>query len=147
MRQITVSGPIRIRTHLLVPSASISSRQGLQAQTQTPQTQTAPPAGTAVVIRMMDAVDSGSDPSGKQYRATVTKPVNADNGVTIAQGAAATVTLASSGPGWTAQLSSVTINGQAVAVRISSASVTGGAQTAGKQRCQHGGGSDLSDIT
>ncbi len=79
---------------------------------------------------MTDAVDSGSDPAGKQYRATVTKPVNADNGVTIAQGAAATVTLAKNGSGWGAQLSSVVINGQVVAVTSSSANVTSAAQSA-----------------
>jgi hypothetical protein len=79
---------------------------------------------------MIDAVNSVSDPAGKQYRASVTKPVNADNGVTIAQGAAATITLASNGSGYVAQLSSVSINGQPVAVASSSASVTSAAQNA-----------------
>ena len=61
---------------------------------------------------MIDTVNSGSDPAGKQYRASVTKAVTAANGVAIAQGAAATVTLTSSGSDYTTQLSSVTINGQ-----------------------------------
>jgi hypothetical protein len=125
MRHIKVSGPLGFALVCLSLSASVSSRQGLQAQTQT-----APAAGTTVVVRMMDAVDSGSDPAGKQYRASVTKPVNADNGVTIAQGAAATVTLANNGSGSAAQLSSVVINGQVVAVTTSSASVTSAAQSA-----------------
>jgi hypothetical protein len=106
-------------------SASVPSRQALHAQSQNP-----PVAGTTVVVRMTDAVDSGSDPAGKNYRSSVTAPVNAGNGVTIAQGAAATVTLASNGSGWVAQLSSVVINGQAVAVTSSSASVTSTTQSA-----------------
>ena len=68
--------------------------------------QTAPAAGTTVVVKMVDSVDSGSDPAGKQYHASVTKAVTAGNGVTIAQDAAATVTLAKSGSGCAAQLSS-----------------------------------------
>ena len=109
---------------------SLSFSMFLVASTQALHGQNAPALGTSVVVKMIDAVDSGSDAAGKQYRASVTKPVNAGNGVTIAQGAAATVTLASSGSGWTAQLSSVTINGQAVAVTSSSASVISTAQNA-----------------
>jgi hypothetical protein len=85
----------------------------------------APAAGTTVAVKMLDAVDSSSDPAGKQYRASVTKAVTASNGVAIAQGAAATVTLTNSGSGYTAQLSSITLNGQPVAVTSGSASVTG----------------------
>ena len=112
-------GPLFFSMFLLV---SMAFTRALHAQT--------PVAGTSVVVKMVDAVDSNNDPAGKQYRASVTKAVNAANGVTIAQGAAATVTLASSGSGWTAQLSSVTINGQAVAVTSSSANVTSAAQSA-----------------
>jgi len=102
----------------------VTSRQALQAQdVQTPV------AGTTVVVNMIDAVDSASNPAGKQYRASVAKPVSA-NGLAIAQGAAAAVTLAKSGSGYTAQLASVTINGQPVAVASSSASVTSAAQNA-----------------
>ena len=88
-------------------SASVTSRQELQAQDV--QTQNPPVAGTTVVVRMIDAVDSVGDPAGKQYRTSVAKPVNAGNGVMIAQGAAATVTLARNESGWVAQLSSVVI--------------------------------------
>jgi hypothetical protein len=98
--------------------------------THTLLAQATPAAGTSVVVKMVDAVDSGSDPAGKQYRASVTKAVTDANGVTIAQGAPATVTLASSASGWTAQLASVTINGQTVAVSSSSAIVTSAAQSA-----------------
>jgi hypothetical protein len=77
-----------------------------------------------VAVKMLDAVDSGSDAAGKQYRASVTKAVTASNGVAIAQGAAATVTLTNSGSGYTAQLSSITLNGQPVTVASGSASVT-----------------------
>jgi hypothetical protein len=106
----------------LLLSASVTCRQALQAQdVQTPA------AGTMVVVKMIDAVDSANGPAGKQYRASVAKPVSA-NGVAIEQGAAAAVTLAKSGSGYTAQLASVTISGQPVAVASSSASVTGAAQ-------------------
>jgi hypothetical protein len=113
-------GPLSFSMFLLV---SMASTQALRAQN-------APASGTSVVVRMIDAVDSGSDPAGKQYRASVTKPVNTGNGVTIPQGAAATVTLTHNGSAWTTQLASVTINGQAVAVTSSSASVTSAAQSA-----------------
>ncbi len=74
-------GPLSLSMLLLV---SMASTQALHAQTQT-----APAAGTSVVVRMMDAVNSANDPAGKQYRASVAKPVNAGNGVMIPQGAAA----------------------------------------------------------
>jgi hypothetical protein len=83
-----------------------------------------------IAVRMIDAVHSTSDPAGKRYRASVTKTVDAANGVVIAQGSAAVVTLAKSGSGWSAQLSSVSINGQPVAVASSPASVTSAAQNA-----------------
>jgi hypothetical protein len=81
---------------------------------------------------MIDTVDSGNDPAGKQYRASVTKAVDAGNGVTIPQGAVAAVTLAknSNGSGWTTQLVSVTVNGQPVAVASGPASVQSGVQSA-----------------
>lgn len=92
----------------------------------------APAAGTSVTVRMIEPIDSSKDPAGKQYRASVTKAVDAGNGVTIPQGAAATVTLANSGngSGWTTQLVSVTINAQPVAVTSAAASVTAPAQSA-----------------
>jgi hypothetical protein len=99
----------------------------LIAFASTPQAlhaQIAPPAGTTVAVKMIDTVNSASDPAGRQYRASVTQAVDAGNGVSIAQGAAATVTLISSGSGYTAHLSSITINGQAVAVTSNSASVS-----------------------
>jgi hypothetical protein len=79
---------------------------------------------------MIDTVNSGSDPAGKQYRASVAKQADAGNGITIAEGSAATVTLTSSGSGYTAQLSSIAINGQQVAVTSNSASVSAVAQSA-----------------
>jgi hypothetical protein len=90
----------------------------------------APAAGTTVSVKMIDTVNSSGDPAGKQYRASVTKAVDAGNGVTIPQGAAATVTLTSSGADYAAQLSSITINGQAVAVTSDSATVSAVAQYA-----------------
>jgi hypothetical protein len=111
------------RSPLFLPILLLISTQPLHAQT-------APSAGTTVAVKMLDTVDSGSDPAGKQYRASVTKGVDAGNGITIAQGAAATITLKSSGSGYTAQLSSITINGQPVTVTSNSATVSASAQLA-----------------
>ncbi|MGA3034264.1 MAG: hypothetical protein ABSD70_13335 [Terracidiphilus sp.] len=123
MRRIKVPaylGPISLLMFLMT---SMSTRQALHAQT-------APAAGTTVAVKMIDTVDSASDSAGQQYRASVTRPVAAGNGVTIAQGSAATVTLSRSGSSYTAQLSSVTIDGQKVAVTSNSASVSAVAQNA-----------------
>jgi hypothetical protein len=87
-------------------------------------------AGATIAVRMIDAVNSTSDPAGKQYRASITKTVDAANGVVIAKGSAAVVTVAKSGPGWSAQLSSVSINGQPVAVASGRANVTSATQSA-----------------
>jgi hypothetical protein len=125
MRRITVSlylGLIFVAMFLIT---SVSTRQVLHAQT-------APAAGATVAVRMIEPIDSSKDPAGKQYRASLTKAVDAGNGVTIPQGAIAAVTLVNNGngSGWTTQLVSVTINGQLVAVTSGSASVTSAAQTA-----------------
>jgi hypothetical protein len=71
----------------------MTSAQTLQAQ--------APATGVSVAVRMIEPVDSSKDTAGKQYRASVTKAVDAGNGATIPQGAAAMVTLVNSGSGWT----------------------------------------------
>jgi hypothetical protein len=89
----------------------------------------APAAGTTVAVKMIDTVNSGSDPAGKQYRASLTTAVES-NGISIPQGAPATVTLTSNGSGYTAHLSSITINGQVVAVNSNSASVSAASQYA-----------------
>ena len=118
---------IRLSTHLEVLSlamfliASLSSRQASRAQA-------APAAGTRVVVKMIDTADSASYSADQQYNATVTAGVDAGNGVMIGRGSAATVTLTNSGGSYTAQLSSVTVNGQVVAVTSSSATVSGFAQ-------------------
>jgi hypothetical protein len=83
-----------------------------------------------IAVRMIDAVNSTSDPAGRQYRASVTRTVDAANGVVIANGSAAVVTVAKSGSGWSAQLSSVSINGQPVAVASGPANVTSATQSA-----------------
>src|SRR5665213_2048926 len=125
MRRVSASTRVGLVVALLFLSASINAGQALHAQTAA-----APAAGTSVVVRMIDAVNSAKDPAGKQYRAAVTKAVDAANGVTIRQGAVAAVTLTKSGSGYAAQLASVTINGHPVAVASGSASVTSGAQSA-----------------
>ncbi len=97
-----------------------NSTQRLHAQTP-----------SSVMVRMLDAIDSGKDAPGKQYRASVTTAVDAGNGVMIPEGAEATVTLvnAGSGSGWNTQLVSVMVNGQPVAVTSGPASVTAAAQS------------------
>ena len=116
MRRIKAySGPLFLSIFLLASTA-------LHAQ--------APAAGTTVSVKMIDTVNSGSDPAGRQYRASVTKAVTAANGIAIAQGAAATITLTSSGSNYAAQLSSFTINGQQVAVTSNSATVSSTTQVA-----------------
>jgi len=125
MRRIQVSafvGPLSIAISLITCA---SPQQVLHAQT-------APTAGTTVAVRMIDTVNSGKDPAGRQYRAVVTRTVNAGDGVIIPQGAVAAVTLMNSGngSGWTTHLVSVTINGQPVAVASDSGSMTSAGQSA-----------------
>ena len=109
--------------------ASVGTTPALHAQTPT-----APAVGTSVAVRLIDAVNSANDAAGKQYRASVTKAVDAGNGETIAPGAVAGVRLVNSGNGspWTTQLVSVTINGQPVAVASSSVSAESEKQNAAK---------------
>ena len=106
-------------TPLFVASIALAWPTPAQAQSPAP-----------VTVRLVDGVDSSKDPGGKQYRASVTKAVDAGNGVVIPQGAAAAVTLVNSASGWTTQLVSVTVNGQPVAVTTGPASVTSAAQSA-----------------
>ncbi len=112
----------------MLVSGSIISTKPLRAQNQ--QTQNAAPSGISVPVKMIDPVDSQTDPAGKQYRASVAKAVNAGSGVQIPQGTPATVVLAQGANGWSTQLTSLTVEGQAIAVTSSSASVTSAAQSA-----------------
>ncbi|MGH7837315.1 MAG: hypothetical protein ACREQC_05740, partial [Candidatus Binataceae bacterium] len=59
----------------------------------------------------------------------VTKPADVGNGVAIAQGSLAIVTLAENQSGWAAQLQSLTVKGQTVNVSSGSASVMSSAQS------------------
>ena len=123
MRQIRLATYFGVLSFTLFFITPLSIRQALHAQI-------APAAGTRVAVKMIDTVDSASDPTGKQYRAAVAGAVDAGNGVSITQGSVATVTLTRSGSSYTAQLSSVTINGQTVAVISNSATVSAVAQNA-----------------
>lgn len=123
MRFIRLSRHSAVLSFAMFLITSLSNRQLLHAQT-------APAAGTTVAVRMIDSVDSLSDPTGKQYRASVAGPVVAGNGISISQGSAATVTLTRNGSSYTAQLSSITINGQVVAVTSNSATVSATVQNA-----------------
>jgi hypothetical protein len=115
MRHIYISGPLVLSTLLLASSP-------LHAQ--------APAAGTSVSVKMIDTVNSSSDPAGKQYRASVTKAVTDPNGIAIAQGTPATVTLTRNGSDYATQLSSIIINGQVIPVTSNSATISPVAQYA-----------------
>jgi len=69
-------------------------------------------AGTAVSVRLADAIDSDHDPFGKQYAASILEPVYIVGGQTIAAGSPATVVLIHTNTGWLTQLTIVTVNGQ-----------------------------------
>lgn len=83
----------------------------------------APPASATIVMRLVDPVNSANDQPGKQYRAVVTQAATAGS-VSIPVNTLAKVTLAQSGSTWIAQLSSLSLNGQTVAVTSSSVSAT-----------------------
>ena len=51
------------------------------------------PAGTAIVVRLIDSVDSDSDHLGQTYRASLDEPVLVNGNTLIPRGADATVTL------------------------------------------------------
>ena len=78
--------------------------------------------GTSVEVRMIDALDSNNNVAGKTYRAAVTKAVTAGS-VMIPQGAIATVIVTNNGGNSSAQLSSITVNGQAMPTSSSSVTV------------------------
>ena len=116
-----------------VPSPSAApapSPVNAAPQAQSAPAQNAPPAGATVAVRMIDGIDSSKDPAGKQYRAVVTRPINPGNNGFAGQVSVATVTLARKGSGWVAQLTSLIVNGQSVAVTTRSASVAGAVQNA-----------------
>lgn len=81
----------------------------------------AAPASATLTMRMVDLVNSATDPPGKQYRAVVTQAVTA-GAVSIPVNTEAKITLAQSGGTWSAQLSSLSLNGQIVPVTSTSVS-------------------------
>jgi hypothetical protein len=115
--------------------AEVASGAAAAANTSATATAGVPPAanaasaapalapGTSVEVRMIDPMDSNNNAAGKTYRASVTKAVTAGS-VTIPQGAIATVIVMNNGANSTAQLSSITVNGQAIPTSSSSVAVT-----------------------
>ena len=83
----------------------------------------APPASTTIAMRMVDLVNSATDPPGKQYRAVVTQAATAGS-VSIPLNTEAKITLAQSGGSWSAQLSLLSLSGQWVPVTSSSVSAS-----------------------
>ena len=94
-----------------------------------PQSAQTPPASAAqdeniVVVRMIDAVDSGRDAQGKEYRAVVTKDAAAGL-MAIPKGSPAKIVLVRTASGWLTQLMAVNIYGSEAEVTSRSATVMG----------------------
>ena len=89
-----------------------------------------PPVTTNVTVRLVDAVNSSSDPSGKRYRAVVTQAATAGS-VQIPQNTMGSITLAQqSAETFSAQLVSLKLNGKDVAVTSAAVTATSMAQQA-----------------
>lgn len=94
------------------------------------------PSGTAITIRLTDAVDSKGAEPGREYQAAVDEPVEIDGNVVIEKGTPATVRLAevkqagtfSGRPEVMLTLSSVTVNGHRVDVQTGDSVTQGGSQ-------------------
>ena len=83
----------------------------------------APPVSTTVVTRLVDPINSAYDPAGKQYRGVVTQASTAGS-VSIPVNTLARITVAQSAGAWSTQLSSLSLDGQTVAVTSSGVSAT-----------------------
>jgi hypothetical protein len=98
-----------------------------------------PPVITNVTVRLVDAVNSSTDPAGKRYRAVVTREATAGN-VQIPQNTLASITLAQQSAGtFSAQLVSLKLNGQDVTVTSTAATATSMAQQAQQAAKKIGG--------
>jgi hypothetical protein len=89
-------------------------------------------AEATVIVRLVDPVNSANAQAGKQYRAVVTEAVTAGR-VTIPRDALAKLTLAPTAGGFTTQLVSLTIDGQATPVTSTSVTAESGIETATKK--------------
>jgi hypothetical protein len=94
-----------------------------------PSPQNLAAAGTTLAVRMIEPVDSNRPSGGNQYRGMVVKAVDGGNGITIPAGSIAIVALTKSQSGWAAQLQSVTVKRQTLAVSSGPASLTNSAQS------------------
>ncbi len=105
------------------PQSQDTSSQGSTGQTQNSMPvassaggqSNATAAGTTLVVRIMEAVDSAKDGMGHQYRGIVTQAADAAS-VTIPRGSPAVVILAKNQSGWAAHLQSVMVKGQTIPV-------------------------------
>ncbi|HJS89304.1 MAG TPA: hypothetical protein VJ738_04985 [Steroidobacteraceae bacterium] len=93
---------------------------------------------TTIVMRLVDTIRSATDPPGKQYRAVVAQATTAGS-VSIPLNTGGRITLAQSGGNWSAQLTSLSLNGQMVLVTSSGVSATSPLQQA-RQGVQKLGG-------
>lgn len=100
---------------------------GPQAQAATAvaaQSAPVPPVTTNITLRLIDAVNSGTDPAGKHYRAVVTQAATAGS-VQIPVNTLGAVTLVQQQPGsFAAQLVSLKLNGQDVPVTSTAVTAT-----------------------
>ena len=104
-----------------------------------PQGEAAPPVTANITVRLVDAVNSSTDQPGKRYRAVVTKGATA-GGVQIPENTLASITLAQQSAGtFSAQLVSLKLNGQDVAVSSTAVTATSMAQQAQQAAKKIGG--------
>ncbi|HEX8712460.1 MAG TPA: hypothetical protein VF730_11345 [Terracidiphilus sp.] len=98
-----------------------------------------PPATATIMMRLVDPINSANDQPGRQYRVVVTQAATAGS-VSIPVNTLGKVTLAQSGGTWSTHLSSLSLNGQEVAVTSTSVAATSVAQqTARRVRSALGG--------
>lgn len=103
------------------------------------QSQAGPPVITNITVRLVDAVNSSTDPGGKRYRAVVTKEATAGR-AQIPQNTLASITLAQQSAGvFSLQLVSLKLDGQDVQVSSTAVTATSTAQQAQQAAKKIGG--------
>ncbi|HEX8713690.1 MAG TPA: hypothetical protein VF730_17575, partial [Terracidiphilus sp.] len=97
------------------------------------QSEPSSPVTTSITLRLVDAVNSSTDPAGKHYRAVVTQAANAGS-VQIPVNTLGAVTLVQQSPGhFSAQLVSLRLSGQDVPVTSTAVSASSMTQQVAKK--------------
>jgi hypothetical protein len=90
-------GDQTIRTYPVDQVSSVSFGSGAASATNAPATPAAPatelPAGTSVVVRLIDPIDSQRDQVGQVFRATLDQPLAINTAVVASRGSDAVVEL------------------------------------------------------